>query len=91
MQNIEAYRMTRSSRDLILFLSVIVLGCGSGNDERNLGPVDGFDLSGSDLERVQVGQLAPDFTLSALNQPPITLSEFRGNKNVVLVFYRGKW
>ena len=83
--------MTRSSRDLILFLSVIVLGCGSGNDERNLGPVDGFDLSGSDLERVQVGQLPPDFTLSALNQPPITLSEFRGNKNVVLVFYRGKW
>ncbi len=82
--------MIRSSKCLILLLSFMV-GCVSENDEMVLGPVDGFDLSGSDLERVQTGQLAPDFTLSALNQPPITLSEFRGSKNVVLVFYRGKW
>ena len=82
--------MIRSSKCLILLVSFMV-GCVSENDEMGLGPVDGFDLSGSDLERVQAGQLAPDFTLSALNQPPITLSEFRGSKNVVLVFYRGKW
>lgn len=60
-------------------------------DEVALGPADGRDLPGVDLERVQVGQPAPDFTLTSLAGPPVTLSSFRGAKNVVLVFYRGHW
>lgn len=56
-----------------------------------LGPADGRDLPGTDLERVQVGDLAPDFTLASLAGPPVTLSDFRGRRNVVLVFYRGHW
>lgn len=56
-----------------------------------LGPADGHDLPGVDLDRVQVGQLAPDFTVAALGAPPLTLSDLRGSKNVVLVFYRGHW
>ena len=44
-----------------------------------------------DIERVQVGHEAPDFTLASLAGPPVTLSDFRGQKNVVLVFYRGHW
>ncbi len=56
-----------------------------------LGPVDGHDLPGVDLDRVQVGESAPDFTLTSLAGPPVTLSSFRGVKNVVLVFYRGHW
>ena len=56
-----------------------------------LGPVDGHDLPGVDLDRVQVGALAPDFSLTSLAGPPVTLSSFRGAKNVVLVFYRGHW
>ena len=56
-----------------------------------LGPVDGHDLSGVDIERVQVGQTAPDFSLVSLAGPQVTLSTFRGDKNVVLVFYRGHW
>ena len=56
-----------------------------------LGPVDGYNLSGTDLDRVQVGMMAPDFSLVSLTGPPITLSEFRGVKNVALVFYRGYW
>lgn len=55
------------------------------------GPVDGHDLPGVDLERVHEGQMAPDFTLASLSGPPVTLSSFRGAKNVVLVFYRGHW
>ena len=55
------------------------------------GPVDGLDLPGVDLERVQEGQMAPDFTLVSLAGPPVTLSDFRDEKNVVLVFYRGHW
>ena len=33
------------------------------------------------------GDLAPDFTLPDQNGAPVSLSDFRGHKNVVLVFY----
>ena len=56
-----------------------------------LGPVDGLDLPGTDLERVSAGDAAPDFTAMALSGNPITLSDFQGEKNVVLFFYRGHW
>ena len=36
---------------------------------------------------VEVGQLAPDFTLSNQYGQPVTLSGFRGSRNVVLMFY----
>ena len=35
----------------------------------------------------EVGQDAPDFTLPNQHGEPITLSSFRGSKNVVLTFY----
>lgn len=56
-----------------------------------LGPKDGTDLSPTDLQRVKVGQPAPDFTLEDVEGKSITLSDFRGKKTVVLVFYRGYW
>ncbi|MBT8488309.1 MAG: redoxin domain-containing protein [Gemmatimonadetes bacterium] len=59
--------------------------------ETALGPTDGFDLSPTDLDRVQEGDNAPDFTLTSLAGPPVTLSDFRGSANVILVFYRGHW
>ena len=36
---------------------------------------------------VQVGQEAPDFTLPNQHGESVTLSQYRGSKNVVLVFY----
>ena len=36
---------------------------------------------------VEVGQEAPDFTLKDADNADVTLSSFRGRKNVVLVFY----
>lgn len=36
---------------------------------------------------VEVGALAPDFTLPDYNKEQVTLSDFRGKKNVLLVFY----
>ena len=39
-----------------------------------LGPADGRDLPGVDLERVQVGDLAPDFSLASLGGPVVSLS-----------------
>jgi hypothetical protein len=56
-----------------------------------LGPKDGRDLPPTDLERVQAGDVAPDFSLESLAGPVVTLSDFRGEKNVVLAFYRGHW
>ncbi|MBI4528510.1 MAG: redoxin domain-containing protein [Deltaproteobacteria bacterium] len=56
-----------------------------------LGPKDGKGLKPTDLERVKVGHAAPDFTLENLDGNRITLSDFRGKKNVILVFYRGQW
>ena len=58
---------------------------------QTLGPVDGRDLSPADLERVGVGDEAPLFTLESYDGGPVDLAGFRGDKNVVLVFYRGHW
>ena len=56
-----------------------------------LGPYDGMDLPGVDTGRVAVGDVAPDFSLMSYAGTVTTLSDFRGEKNVVLVFYRGHW
>lgn len=36
--------------------------------------------------KLAVGQIAPDFTLTATNGRNVTLSQYRG-KNVVLIFF----
>lgn len=59
--------------------------------ETVLGPHDGHELPAVDLERVSVGDVAPDFTLESFQGGTVTLSDFRGRKNVLLVFYRGHW
>ena len=56
-----------------------------------LGPKDGADLSSTDLNRIKVGQPAPDFSLEDVNGKTIMLSELRDKKTVILVFYRGYW
>jgi len=56
-----------------------------------LGPRDGTGLPPTDLERIAVGSLAPDFSLESKDGATVTLSDFRGRKNVVLAFYRGHW
>ncbi len=56
-----------------------------------LGPVDGYDLPPADLERVAAGDMAPDFTALTSAGEAVTLSGYRGEKNVVLFFYRGHW
>ena len=39
------------------------------------------------VQRLQVGDEAPDFTLPATGGREVTLSDYRGAKNVLLVFY----
>ena len=56
-----------------------------------LGPKEPAPQTATDLNRVKVGQPAPDFTLEDSDGKAITLSDFRDKKSVVLVFYRGYW
>ena len=56
-----------------------------------LGPKDGRDLPPADLNRIQTGAPAPDFVLEAADGRRIALSDSRGSKKVVLLFYRGQW
>jgi cytochrome oxidase Cu insertion factor (SCO1/SenC/PrrC family) len=68
--------------------------CAAGltaQEPPRLGPVDGADLSPIDTGRVAVGTAAPDFTLEAKDGDTVILSQFRDQKIVVLVFYRGHW
>ena len=59
--------------------------------EIRLGPHDGFDLPAIDTGRVAVGDIAPDFSVMTYAGTVTTLSDYRDDKNVVLVFYRGHW
>ena len=43
------------------------------------------------MTALQVGDLAPDFVLPATIKDSITLSHYRGEKNVVLAFYPFDW
>jgi peroxiredoxin len=72
-----------------LFFSSILVAAGTA--QVALGPADRVDGPPTDIDRVQVGMKAPDFTLASYGGDPVMLSEFRGAKNVVLVFYRGYW
>jgi cytochrome oxidase Cu insertion factor (SCO1/SenC/PrrC family) len=56
-----------------------------------LGPKDAVSGPATELERVKVGQPAPDFSLENVEGKPVVLSDFRDKKSVVLVFYRGYW
>jgi cytochrome oxidase Cu insertion factor (SCO1/SenC/PrrC family) len=75
----------------VIFVLLLFLSCVYWPAFAQLGPKDGTDLRPTDLQRVKVGQPAPDFTLEDVEGKSITLSDFRGKKNVVLVFYRGYW
>lgn len=89
---------TRTTLAATLLLALAAGGCGPAEDRTadtgpmpSLGPADGLDLPPTDLDRVRVGDPAPDFTLASLEGPRVTLSDYRGSQDVVLVFYRGHW
>ena len=78
-------------RQTTLAVSIAFLVVSIAVAQAQLGPKDGGNLKPTDLERVNVGETAPDFTLENLDGNRISLSDFRGKENVILVFYRGHW
>jgi hypothetical protein len=43
------------------------------------------------VQAVRVGEDAPDVELQSIDGEILRLSDFEGDKNVVLVFFRGTW
>ena len=87
--------MRRSPASLLCLCALSLLAAGAfavaSARAQTLGPVDGHDLPPTDIERVALGDEAPLFTLDSFDRGPVDLAGFRGEKNVVLVFYRGHW
>jgi len=46
-----------------------------------------FGQQSAPTTHLKVGDPAPDFTLPDQNRQPVSLSSFKGKKNVVLAFY----
>ncbi len=80
-------RFTFTASLLLALLAVSL----TASAQTKLGPKDGADLPAADLNRVKAGVPAPDFTLEDQDGKPVALSDYRGKKAVVLVFYRGYW
>ncbi len=78
-------------RRIFLWITFALVFFLSPSSHAQMGPKDGAGLPATDLERVKIGDKAPDFTLENMDGKKITLSTYRGKKNVVLVFYRGYW
>jgi cytochrome oxidase Cu insertion factor (SCO1/SenC/PrrC family) len=77
---------------LLAVLFLLGFPCtGAYGQAPQLGPKDQTKFPPTDTSRVAAGAEAPDFTLESLAGPAVTLSQFRGKQNVVLVFYRGHW
>ncbi len=77
---------------LVLAGAAVSAACDAMPRERvMMGPHDGLDLPAVDTGRVAVGDVAPNFSAVTYDGPVVTLSDYRADKNVVLVFYRGHW
>ncbi len=75
----------------IAFSLLVLAVSTTATAQTKLGPTDGQGLTAADLSRVKAGDAAPDFTLEDQDGKPVTLSDYRGKKTLVLVFYRGYW
>ena len=75
----------------LITLGALLICVGLVWAQTKLGPSDTQTLPPSDLNRVKVGDVAPDFTLEKEAGKAVTLSSYRGKKSLVLVFYRGYW
>jgi cytochrome oxidase Cu insertion factor (SCO1/SenC/PrrC family) len=86
----QEYEMKRIFLFTLTLLALIVAP-SIAKAQTKLGPRDGEGLPAADLNRVKAGDAAPDFRLEDQDGKPVALSDFRGKKTVVLVFYRGYW
>ena len=74
---------------------VLMLGVSSLLGVRTLAAhtssTDSNATAGTQAERVAVGDEAIDFSLESIDGESYRLSELRGQKNAILIFFRGAW
>ena len=70
---------------------LLIASCSAEEMPQPLDSENASGLPATDLERIHEGLPAPDFTLESVSGNSVTLSNYQGGKNVVLVFYRGYW
>ena len=71
-------KMSAAFMLMVLFPLVVMGNSQSPTDSMRESPIG-------------IGDIAPDFTLQDQNNNRVTLSDARGKRPVVLVFYRGYW
>ena len=75
-------------RELIINIVVLVVGVALGYVYAvKAGPAKIESTPPVEKVELKVGDVAPDFTLPSAKGPTYTLSDYRGEKNVVLAFY----
>ena len=79
---------------LIGLFALAAVACGQDTEPiENTTATSSSDAPAAAVEEVSNLPAAPDFTLPAANRDSteISLSQFQGDKPVVLVFYRAYW
>ena len=74
----------------VMFIWIVAAYAQSPDFKKNIYPVETLKPTDSVL-KVKVGDLAPDFTLPAVQGGKITLRQYRGKKNVVISFVPAAW
>jgi len=75
---------------LIIFTWISAASGQSPDFKQNIYPVEKLKPTDSVL-KVKVDDQAPDFTLTAVRGGEVTLSQYRGKKNVVISFVPAAW
>jgi peroxiredoxin len=66
---------------VVLLFTLLLAGCGNAGETPQSAPAGPAQIG------IMTGQRAPDFMLSDLSGTPFTLSQLRGSKAVMLVFW----
>jgi len=72
-------------------LILLIISCALVVVLPKVSEVNASDLKPTDLERIQIGKAAPDFNLETVDGNGVKLSNYKDQKNVILIFYRGWW
>jgi hypothetical protein len=70
----------------LLLVLTLLLVFNQAAVSAQMGPKEEVKQPATDLDRVKVGQPAPEFTLEDSEGKNVSLADYRGKKNVVLVF-----